>query len=71
MIRTVNDAHQIRRGSPKEYRAYLRNTEVTARRPVIVYGSVRGLVSEHRSLVAAARSLRKDQRGCRNQGGLQ
>jgi len=35
----------------------------------IVYGSVRGLVSEHRTAMAAQRSLISDQRGCRTQGG--
>lgn len=35
----------------------------------IVYGAVRGLVSEHRDAMAAQRALISDQRGCREQGG--
>ena len=34
-----------------------------------VRGSVRGLVSTHRTLAAAQKSLARDQRGCRSQGG--
>jgi hypothetical protein len=35
----------------------------------IVKGSVRGIVSKRRTLSGAVRSLRRDQEGCRRQGG--
>jgi hypothetical protein len=35
----------------------------------IVKGPVRGTISSHRTLNAAIRSLLKDRRGCRKQGG--
>lgn len=50
-----------------EHRAHIGN--LASKFPVIVYGSVRGIVSEHRNAHAAAKSLRADQRGCKSQGG--
>lgn len=35
----------------------------------IVYGSVRGMVSKHRTAAGAERSLAADRRGCRSLGG--
>jgi hypothetical protein len=49
--------------------AYIGELTVRSKRGVIVYGSVRGLVSEHRTESGAAASLARDQRGCRSQGG--
>jgi hypothetical protein len=43
--------------------------KVESNYPYIVYGKVRGLVSEHRSERAAEKSLAKDRRGCSKQGG--
>jgi len=37
--------------------------------PYIVYGSVRGLVSEHRTLSGATRSMLRDASGCASLGG--
>ena len=51
------------------YRGYIGNLTVRSAYPLIVYGSVRGLVSEHRSQRAAEASLRADQQGCRMQRG--
>jgi hypothetical protein len=48
------DLHGITRAAPHQY---------------IVFGSVRGLVSSHRTIAAAERALERDQRGCRAQGG--
>lgn len=50
-------------------RSNIEGLTISSAQPVIVYGSVRGLVSEHRTVQAAARSLARDQRGCRSQGG--
>jgi hypothetical protein len=52
-----------------EYRAMIDSVTVRSSYPVIVYGSVRGLVSRHRTISGAARSLRRDQDGCERQGG--
>lgn len=45
------------------------NMTVSSDFDAIVYGSVRGLVSEHRLASSAVRSLASDQRGCRAHGG--
>lgn len=42
---------------------------VSSNSKIIVYGSVRGLVSKHRTMSAAEKSLAADQRGCKSQGG--
>ena len=47
-----------------KHSSYIREMTVTSTMPYIVYSSVRGLVSEHRSLSAAIKSLASDQRGC-------
>jgi hypothetical protein len=52
-----------------EYRANIDGMTVTSTYPVIVYGSVRGLVSRHRTTDGAAVSLRRDQDGCERHGG--
>ena len=44
------------------------NITVVSDAPYIVYGPVRGLVSEHRSISAARASLARDQRGCERHG---
>ena len=49
--------------------AYIGNLTVRSNQKLIVYGSVRGLVSEHRKEARAERSLQRDRRGCRIQGG--
>lgn len=49
--------------------SYIGSLTVSSRRAYIVYGSVRGLVSEHRTLTGAERSLAGDQRGCMSQHG--
>lgn len=53
----------------KKNKSILGNLTVSSNYPVIVYGSVRDLVSEHRSIDAALKSLERDQLGCRSQGG--
>lgn len=50
-------------------KSYIGNLTVGSNQQYIVYGSVRGLVSEHRTQSAAERSLARDQSGCRSQGG--
>ena len=50
-------------------RSMIHGITVASKYPYIVYGSVRGLVSEHRSLKAASRSMAHDQSGCESQGG--
>lgn len=45
------------------------NMTVRSGSSYIVYGSVRGLVSEHRTQSGAQESLAGDQRGCKSQGG--
>jgi hypothetical protein len=49
-------------------KAMIENLQVTSNAKYIVFGNVRGLVSEHRTLSAAQRSLAADQRGCKAQG---
>lgn len=49
--------------------AYIGNMRVASNYPIIVYGSVRGLVSEHRSVRAAYRALKRDRDCCRALGG--
>ena len=44
-------------------------TQVSSRASYVVYGRVRGLVAECRSLSAARRALIRDQLGCQAQGG--
>jgi len=48
---------------------YIGNLTVTSAQRYIVYGSVRGLVSSHRTEVGALASAARDQQGCRIQGG--
>lgn len=48
----------------QETRAMIDGTTVTSRYPFIVYGSVRGLVSEHKSERAAFAGLQYDQDQC-------
>ncbi len=50
-------------------KSYIGNVTVSSDSKIIVYGSVRGLVSEHRTMSAAEKSLAADQRGCKSQGG--
>lgn len=50
-------------------KAYIGNLTVSSDSNIIVYGSVRGLVSKHRTISGARKSLERDQRGCRGQGG--
>lgn len=49
--------------------AMIQGIMVGSYQPYIVYGSVRGLVSEHRLLSAARRSAEKDGRDCSSLGG--
>lgn len=51
------------------HRGMIGNVTVSSAYPFVVYGSVRGLVSEHRTLSGANRSLRRDEAGCVSQGG--
>lgn len=48
----------------KSKRSQIGNVTVGSNLPVIVWGSVRGMVSEHRSIAAARKSLARDQRAC-------
>jgi len=48
---------------------YIGNLTVSSENKYIVYGSVRGLVSGHRTQSGAEKSLGRDQSGCRSQGG--
>lgn len=50
-------------------RAYIGNLMVDSHGAYIVWGSVRGLVSEHRTQGCAENSLGRDRRGCKSQGG--
>lgn len=50
-------------------KSYIGNVTVSSNHNYIVYGSVRGLVSEHRSIDAARKSLERDQRACRKSSG--
>lgn len=50
-------------------RGYIGGVLVKSNYPFIVYGSVRGLVSQHRSGKVAVRSCNRDWVGCRKQGG--
>lgn len=52
-----------------EHRSIIGNLTIASKFPIIVYGSVRGLVSEHHKAHAAAKSLHADQGGCKSQGG--
>jgi hypothetical protein len=49
--------------------AYIGNLTVSSKQNYIVYGSVRGLVSEHRTQSGAERSAAKDRNGCSSLGG--
>jgi len=55
--------------SHKKYSAMIGQMTVSSDYEVIVYGSVRGMVSQHMLASAAARSLARDQAGCRSHGG--
>lgn len=55
--------------SQKKYSAMIGQMTVSSDYEVIVYGSVRGIISQHRLASAATRSLSRDQAGCRSQGG--
>ena len=50
-------------------KAYIENLTVSSKQNYIVYGSVRGLVSEHRTQSGAERSAAKDRNGCHSLGG--
>lgn len=50
-------------------KSYIGNLTVSSNQNYIVYGSVRGLVSEHRTQSGAERSAAKDRNGCRSLGG--
>ena len=50
-------------------RSMIKGLTVASKMPVIVYGSVRGMISEHRTVQAARKRLDKDQRDCRRLGG--
>ena len=49
--------------------AYIGNLTVGSKWNYIVYGSVRGLVSEHRTRSGAERSAADDSNGCSSLGG--
>ena len=49
--------------------AQIGSITVRSKYPVIVYGSVRGLISAHREAGPARRSLRRDRRHCARLGG--
>jgi len=51
------------------FRAMIDGMTVASSYPAIVYGSVRGLVSQHRTIDGATRALRRDQDGCERHGG--
>lgn len=57
------------RTDSKRYRAAVCGLMTGADCRFIVCGSVRGLVSEHRTIKGAIRSLLRDGRGCKAQGG--
>lgn len=50
-------------------RAMIGQMMIESKYDYIVYGSVRGLVSEHKYYRAAIAALRRDQSGCKYQGG--
>lgn len=52
-----------------EHRALIGGMMVSSASEFIVYGSVRGLVSEHRLVRAAIASAERDRAGCCKQGG--
>ena len=51
------------------YSAIIEGITVASRNRYVVIGQVRGLVSEHRTLSGAERSLARDRRCCRLVGG--
>lgn len=51
-------------------RSMIGSLMVNSSSPYIVYGPIRGLVSEHKSATQAQRSLERDQRGAKKQGGF-
>lgn len=51
------------------HRAHIDGMTVKSKCDYIVYGSVRGLVSEHRTLSGAEKSLTRDRNGCASLGG--
>lgn len=72
------EAYHVAQGQPalepveraaSRYRACIGAMTVGADLPVILYGPVRGLVSQHESLDAARVALARDHAGCRRQGG--
>lgn len=50
-------------------RSMIGNLTVSSKQDYIVYGSVRGLISEHRVQSAAVRRADKDRKDCRGLGG--
>lgn len=51
------------------HRAYIGCLSVTSDKPYIVYGDVRGLVGQHRSLRAARATAKRDHTACASGGG--
>lgn len=52
-----------------KHSGYIGNLTVRSSQNYIVYGSVRGLVGEHRTQRGAERSADKDRRACHSLGG--
>lgn len=53
----------------KKYSGYIGNLTIRSNNRYIVYGSVRGLVSGHRTQSGAARSAKADRNACANLPG--
>lgn len=53
----------------KQNSAYIGAITVTSSYPFVVYGDVRGLQGEHRTLSAAEKTLARDARACSKAGG--
>ena len=53
----------------QQHRSQIGNLTVASASPYVVYGEVRGLVSEHRLLRTAQQSLQRDQDACRSLPG--
>jgi len=52
-----------------KYEAYIKQMLVESNLPIIVYGQIRGLVSQHRSMKAAFKNMYNDDHGCKKQVG--
>lgn len=64
--KTKTERHKM---SSKKYSSMIGNLTVRSNNRYIVYGSVRGLVSEHRTQSGAERSAEADRRACKNLPG--